>query len=1247
MTGCVSLLLAVALALVVCMVGDTSNRGWPAWRVAAAPAHAGSLNVTQLREESLGMFRFGYGHYMRRAFPQDELRPISCRGKDSQGGIALTLIDSLDTLIVMGEQQRLQEAVRWLAANVTFDLDARVHVFELTIRAVGGMLSAHMLIEQDPALVPGYDGSLLRLAVDLTNRFMPAFDTPTGVPLSWVNLRHGQIPGDVRFTCTACAGTLLLEFGVLSRLTGNASYEAKARAAVETIFAMRSARGLLGNTLDCDSGAWVRTDAGVGAGVDSFYEYLLKAYLAFGEPRYLDMFSELYAAAMTNLQLDPSWNGHNWLVDVDMHGGQVLHPYVWSLGAFWPGLQVLAGQVEEGAALHANWTAAWARFGWLPEMFDVGLDHAHPRENGYPLRPELMESTFLLHSATRDPSLLAVGAALHQRLADNNRVACGYASVGDVTTGQLEDTMESFFLSETVKYLFLLFSNASALVDHFVLSTEGHLLAPFPGTSGEVDRETASLLLNHQRHLNASQPGGGAAEARRQQQQQQGQQGREQQAGGVCYWSDSPAQQQTRGREHGQRQAQGQQEERQQEERQQGASGNGGTGAGSSERWQEALAQQVAAKCRFLCQTDTAASEALAQAAQELRSSLPLLPLPPGALPMLRRRRCTTCRQVTAAVWQAQRAKVAAIQQVARSKAAVATAKISLGKEPAMAATGLAVKRQFLCVVEDSTKGSLGCSVFKEIPARQISPRRLKALPQNYLIIQLTEPTPEMAAAAAAALAGGAQQQQQQQQLQQQRQQGCSAAAAGASCAAHGTGAAGHDPAGLYPVTVEMVVLDGRGGGKQQLEALLADFGPLFEPGCTDADSSSSSGGSSSGGQPQAPEPEQQQWQGRRLVVREGEGGGEGRRHRVVYLSDSAESSGGSEQAEEEEDGDPYEDPDELERREQLAAAAATSSSGNGGGEGGGGGSGGTAQAQAGEQAQAQAQAEGEEEEEYAEEGEEEVESGEDEEAPPPSQGQGSDTGSPPPSMVLCYAEGSAAAAQPLDACTPLLNGGQVAGSIAVVRRGGCLFIQKALAAQQAGAVAVVVVNTDDQLMAMGTDEHGSQTDIPAVMLSAADGGALLAALVAPDATSNGNGSSSGSNSGTSSGSSGSGDSSGSPQGSVRLRLFSSREAVAAGVPSDRCAAAAGGGGAQAQQAQQQAQQQQQQLQHQVELLMSPQAQAWLFSRMAAGGKDPNKALAQILGQLQAHFQASTAAEAQGAEAEHAEAAEEAVEQES
>lgn len=88
----------------------------------------------------------------------------------------------------MNDLDAFQHAVRWLAANATFHVDARVHVFELTIRALGGLLSAHMLITAKPSLISDYDGSLLRLAVDLTDRLMPAFATPSGVPLSWVNL---------------------------------------------------------------------------------------------------------------------------------------------------------------------------------------------------------------------------------------------------------------------------------------------------------------------------------------------------------------------------------------------------------------------------------------------------------------------------------------------------------------------------------------------------------------------------------------------------------------------------------------------------------------------------------------------------------------------------------------------------------------------------------------------------------------------------------------------------------------------------------------------------------------------------------------------------------------------------------------------------------------------------------------------------------------------------------------------------
>ena len=138
----------------------------------------------------------------------------------------------------------------------------------------------------------------------------------------------------------------------------------------------------------------MRRDAGVGAGVDSFHEYLLKAYLALGDPSYLDTFAAAYAAATARMQLSPALNGAAWLVDVHMSSGRVLHPYVSALGAFWPGLQALAGQAGEAAAGLAGWAAAWARFGWTPEMFHWRLDHPqrpppppHPLPRTAPLPP--------------------------------------------------------------------------------------------------------------------------------------------------------------------------------------------------------------------------------------------------------------------------------------------------------------------------------------------------------------------------------------------------------------------------------------------------------------------------------------------------------------------------------------------------------------------------------------------------------------------------------------------------------------------------------------------------------------------------------------------------------------------------------------------------------------------------------------------------------------------------------------------
>lgn len=208
-------------------------------------------------------------------------------------------------------------------------------------RAVGGLLSAHIATTQQPSLVPGYSGVFLAQARALADRLLPAFDTPTAIPLSWISLSRGQLPGTVRSTCLACATTLTLEFRLLSHLTGDARYGAAVDAAVAAVYARRHPRtGLLGNTLSTDTGQWERGDAGIGPGADSFYEYLLKTYLVFGDERYLGMFAEQYTRVQRFMAVPGRWRGAAWVLDVSMGGLGALKQWVSSLSAFWPGVQV-------------------------------------------------------------------------------------------------------------------------------------------------------------------------------------------------------------------------------------------------------------------------------------------------------------------------------------------------------------------------------------------------------------------------------------------------------------------------------------------------------------------------------------------------------------------------------------------------------------------------------------------------------------------------------------------------------------------------------------------------------------------------------------------------------------------------------------------------------------------------------------------------------------------------------------------
>ncbi|TPX71850.1 hypothetical protein SpCBS45565_g00845 [Spizellomyces sp. 'palustris'] len=434
------------------------------------------------------MFDHGYQNYMRHAYPLDELNPLACNGRtkdgdpgnwnvnDVLGNFSLTLVDSLDAHAIMRDQPEFEKAVRLVIDHVHFEQDSRVQVFEVTIRVLGALLSAHILATEEKwgSRIAWYNGELLALAQELADRLMPAFNTPTGMPWPRVNLKYGVLPHETEVTCSAGAGTLILEFGVLTRLTGNAAYENAAKKALLRVWAQRSPLDLVGNSLSVKDAKWYNTMAGIGAGIDSFYEYLLKAYILFGEYVYLDIFDAAYKGLMNAVKDERGLIYRN----VDMFSGALAATWVDSLAAFFPGLQVLAGDIENAIKLHQVYYTIWRRYRSLPERFD--FQTRAPAIAVYPLRPELIESTYMLYQATKDPYYLEVGEQIVMDLEESTRVQCGFAALADVVKGELDDRMESFFLSETLKYLYLLFDEENFVNvndGNHVFTTEGHFLS--------------------------------------------------------------------------------------------------------------------------------------------------------------------------------------------------------------------------------------------------------------------------------------------------------------------------------------------------------------------------------------------------------------------------------------------------------------------------------------------------------------------------------------------------------------------------------------------------------------------------------------------------------------------------------------------------------------------------------------------------------------------------------------------------
>jgi mannosidase alpha-like ER degradation enhancer 2 len=423
----------------------------------AAPPVDRAAMAAKVRAE----FLHSWNAYEQYAWGHDELRPLTKQPRDWYGqSLLMTPVDSLDTLVMMGFDAEAQKAKTLIVEHLSFDKDIDVKVFEVTIRLLGGLLSGYQLTG---------DARLLHLADDLGTRLLPAFNTPTGMPYMYVNLRSGKTSG--ARSNPAEIGTLILEFGTLSKLTHKPIYFEKTKRAIVELYKRRSKIDLAGEEIDVESGAWVGKASHVGGGIDSYYEYLLKCSRLFGDKDCESMWKTSIAALNKHLA-DEAPSGL-WYGEVDMDSGKRTASEFGALHAFLPAVLVLGGDVKRARRLEESCFRMWTLRGIEPEVLDYRTMTI--KSPGYQLRPEIIESAYYLHHATHDARYLMMGQTFFDAIIAHCRTDAGYTTLKSVVTMEKGDLMPSYFLAETLKYLYLLFAPDSALdLDKVVFNTEAH-----------------------------------------------------------------------------------------------------------------------------------------------------------------------------------------------------------------------------------------------------------------------------------------------------------------------------------------------------------------------------------------------------------------------------------------------------------------------------------------------------------------------------------------------------------------------------------------------------------------------------------------------------------------------------------------------------------------------------------------------------------------------------------------------------
>ncbi|KAF2894512.1 hypothetical protein ILUMI_11640 [Ignelater luminosus] len=445
------------------------------------------------REFIKEMMKHAWGNYMKYAWGKNELRPITKRAHSASifGSmpVGATILDGLDTLFIMGLNDEFKQGRDWIANDLNIDaLSSDVSVFEVNIRFIGGLLACYALTG---------DTIFRDKAQQIADKLLPAFQTPTGIPNALVNFKSGASKNygwaSGGSSILSEFGTLHLEFAYLSDVTGNPIYRSKVDHIRQFIRTLEKPKGLYPNYLNPKTGKWGQHHMSMGALGDSFYEYLLKAWIQSNKEdnEARQMFDDAMQAVMQHM-LHTSPSGLMYFAELkfDRLEHKMDHLGCFSGGLLALGAKSLKNEMSERYmevadkithTCHESYDRSYTKLGPESFRFTEGAEARALKssEKYYILRPEVIESYFYMYRLTKDQKYRDWGWEAVEALERHCRVPGGYTGLKNVYSEDpmQDDVQQSFFLAETLKYLYLLFSDDSLFsLDQWVFNTEAHPL---------------------------------------------------------------------------------------------------------------------------------------------------------------------------------------------------------------------------------------------------------------------------------------------------------------------------------------------------------------------------------------------------------------------------------------------------------------------------------------------------------------------------------------------------------------------------------------------------------------------------------------------------------------------------------------------------------------------------------------------------------------------------------------------------